>query len=67
MKLQQRKHFGTSIVLSEDQSLKLNAIALKKDVSVAWVIRQAITKTLDASGSSGNLRPLKKAKSRDNE
>jgi hypothetical protein len=50
------------MIISEDQHLNLNAIALKKDVSVAWVIRQAITKTLDASGSSGNLWPLKKSK-----
>ena len=62
MKTHQRKDFRTSVILSEDQHLKLNAIALKKDVSVAWVIRQAITRMLDETGSSSNVTPLKKAK-----
>jgi len=62
MKAQQRKDFRTSVILSEDQHLKLNAIALEKDVSVAWVIRQAITKMLDETASSSDVRSLKRTK-----
>ena len=62
METQQRKDFRTSVILSDDQHLKLNAIALKKDVSVAWVIRQAITRMLDETGGAGNVQPLKKSK-----
>lgn len=62
MKSQKRKDFRTSVILSEDQHLKLNDIALEKDVSVAWVIRQAITKMLNETGSSNNVHSLKKTK-----
>lgn len=62
MKTQQRKDFRTSVILSEDQHLKLNAIALKKDVSVAWVIRQAISKMLDDTEYAGDVVQFKKVK-----
>jgi hypothetical protein len=47
MKSQQRKDFRTSVILSEDQHNQLLAMATENDVSVAWLIRQAITKLLD--------------------
>jgi hypothetical protein len=47
MKAQQRKDFRIFVILSEDQHLKLNALAVENDVSVAWLIRQAITRLLD--------------------
>jgi predicted transcriptional regulator len=53
MKLEQRKDFRTSVILSEDQHRKLNAMAAENDVSVAWLIRQAITRLLDEGKSSG--------------
>jgi len=62
MKSQQRKDFRTSVILSEDQHIELNAMAVENDVSVAWVIRQAITRMLDEKGGASNVQPLKKIK-----
>ena len=47
MKSRQRKDFRTSVILSEDQHNQLLTMAAENDVSVAWLIRQAITKLLD--------------------
>ena len=63
MKTQQRKDFRTSVILSEDQHLKLNAMAVENDVSVAWLIRQAITLLLDNNdGGIGTRLPKKNRK-----
>lgn len=53
MKSDQRKDFRTSVILSEDQHSKLNALAAENDVSVAWLIRQAITRLLEEERGSG--------------
>jgi predicted transcriptional regulator len=42
-----RRSVRTSVILSEGQYVRLNEIAMKSDVSVAWVIRQAIHQFLD--------------------
>ncbi len=60
MKAQQRKDFRTSVILSEDQHLKLNAMAVENDDSVAWLIRQAITRLLDNNDGGIGTRPPKK-------
>ncbi len=63
MKAQQRKDFRTSVILSEDQHLKLNVMAVENDVSVAWLIRQAITGLLDNNdGAIGTRLPKKNRK-----
>ncbi|MFN7226434.1 MAG: CopG family transcriptional regulator [Holosporales bacterium] len=38
----QKKEYRTSVILSEDQHLRLKALADKDDASIAWVIRKAI-------------------------
>lgn len=63
MKSEQRKDFRTSVILSEEQHRKLNAMAEENDVSVAWLIRQAITRLLDETkGGMGIRQPKNKRK-----
>jgi len=62
MKAQQRKDFRTSVILSEGQHLKLNSIAVENDVSVAWLIRQAITRLLVDNGGIFGTSPPKKSR-----
>ena len=38
----QKKDYRTSVILSEDQHLRLQALADKEDASIAWVIRKAV-------------------------
>jgi hypothetical protein len=38
-----------SVNLTEGQYIRLNEIALKSDVSLAWVVRQAVQQYLDAT------------------
>lgn len=42
-----RQTVRTSVLLSEDQHARLSELASRGDVSVAWVIRQAVQKFLD--------------------
>lgn len=42
-----RRSVRTSVLLSEEQYARLNEIALKGDLSVAWVIRQAVQQFLE--------------------
>lgn len=56
------KRVRTSVILSQEQHDKLNAFADAQDVSVAWVIRQAVVKFL---ASEGNAKKVKSAKAKD--
>ena len=62
MKSEQRKDFRTSVILSEEQHSRLNAMAAENDVSVAWLIRQAITRLLDDGKGAVGIRQPKKRK-----
>jgi hypothetical protein len=37
-----KKDYRTSVILSEEQHIRLKKIADKQDVSIAWVVRQAV-------------------------
>lgn len=42
-----KKDYRTSVILSEEQHIRLKKIADKQDVSIAWVVRQAVEIYLD--------------------
>jgi predicted transcriptional regulator len=49
----------TSVILSEGQHARLNEIAIKSDVSVAWVIRQAVHQFLDRTENEQIPLPIR--------
>jgi predicted transcriptional regulator len=44
-----KKEYRTSVILSENQHLRLKELADKEDASIAWVIRKAIEAYLGAT------------------
>jgi predicted DNA-binding ribbon-helix-helix protein len=54
-----RRSVRTSVLLSEQQYERLTRIATASDVSVAWVIRQAVQKFLDSTGSEPMPLPIR--------
>jgi len=54
------KRVRTSVILSEDIYAKIVEMSEANDVSVAWVMRQAIVKFLGDTGNKKGLK-LKKA------
>jgi predicted transcriptional regulator len=54
------KRVRTSVILSEDIYAKIVEMSEANDVSVAWVMRQAIVKFLADTGNKKGLK-LKKA------
>jgi predicted DNA-binding ribbon-helix-helix protein len=54
-----RRSVRTSVILSEGQYTRLNEVALKGDVSVAWVIRQAVQQFLDRAENEQIPLPIR--------
>lgn len=54
-----RRSVRTSVILSEGQYARLNEVALKGDVSVAWVIRQAVQQFLDRAENEQIPLPIR--------
>lgn len=50
MALESKKTVRFSITLVEEQYKKISSLAERNDVSVAWIVRQAITQFLEESG-----------------
>lgn len=48
-----------SVNLTEDQYLRLNEIALKSDVSLAWLVRQAVQQFLDTTHNEQFPLPIR--------
>ena len=54
-----RRSVRTSVMLSEGQYSRLNEIANKSDVSIAWLIRQAVQQYLDRNGNEQLTLPFR--------
>ena len=54
-----RSPIRLSVSLTEDQYLRLNEIALKSDVSLAWMVRQAVQQFLDATSNEQIPLPIR--------
>lgn len=57
-----KKEFRTSVILTEPQYKRVVEIAEANDASIAWVLRQALDRYLEAQGRSvgeaaGSSRP----------
>ena len=48
-----------SVNLPEDQYTRLNEIAVKSDVSFAWIVRQAVQQYLDANENEQMPLPMR--------
>lgn len=59
MSHQSRRMVRTSVILSQDQHARLNGIATASDVSVAWVIRQAVQHFLDQAQNEQMPLPIR--------
>lgn len=46
-----RKEFRTSVILTEAQFKRVREIAQANDTSIAWVLRQAVDRYLEAQGT----------------
>lgn len=47
-----RKEFRTSVILTEGQFKRVREIAQANDASIAWVLRQAVDRYLEAQGAT---------------
>jgi predicted transcriptional regulator len=47
-----RKEFRTSVILTEGQFKRVREMAQSNDTSIAWVLRQAIDRYLEAQGAA---------------
>lgn len=54
-----RRSMRTSVILSEGQYARLSEIANKSDVSVAWIIRQAVQQFLDRTENEQLPLPIR--------
>jgi predicted transcriptional regulator len=54
------KTVRTTVSLSSDQLQQLQSLADKHDLSLAWLIRQAVSEYLDRVNDQGAFQPLKK-------
>ncbi len=48
MSRSKRKEFRTSVILTERQFMRVRKIAQANDTSIAWVLRQAVDRYLEA-------------------
>lgn len=46
-----RKEFRTSVILTETQFKRIRETARANDASIAWVLRQAVDRYLEAQGT----------------
>jgi predicted transcriptional regulator len=61
MPVTEKKRVRTSVILPGDVYEKVASLAEKNDISVAWVIRQAIIRFLKDQGNTKHLKLDKKA------
>lgn len=54
------KTVRTTVSLSTDQLQQLQLLADKHDLSLAWLIRQAVSEYLDRLNDQGTFQPLKR-------
>lgn len=54
-----RRTVRTSVILPETQYARLSEIANKSDVSVAWLIRQAVQQLLDKTENEQMPLPIR--------
>jgi hypothetical protein len=47
-----RKESRTSVILTEEQFKRVREIALANDASIAWVLRQAVDRYLEARSAT---------------
>ncbi|MBX9813438.1 MAG: ribbon-helix-helix domain-containing protein [Qipengyuania sp.] len=47
-----RKEFRTSVILTEGQFKRVREMAQANDASIAWVLRQAVDRYLEAQGAA---------------
>lgn len=47
-----RKEFRTSVILTEGQFKRVREIAQANDASIAWVLRQAVDRYLEAQSTT---------------
>jgi len=60
-----RKEFRTSVILTETQFKRVRETARANDVSIAWVLRQAVDRYLETQGTPSSERPgVRKPKER---
>lgn len=55
MPVKEKKGFRTSVILPDEIQIRLVALADANDVSVAWVIRQAVAEYLGKHGKNDKL------------
>lgn len=60
-----RKSVRTSVILSEVQYARLSEVANKGDLSVAWIIRQAVQQYLDQAENEQIPLPIRIIRSGD--
>jgi hypothetical protein len=46
-----RKEFRTSVILTEGQFVRVREVAKANDASIAWVLRQAVDRYLEAQST----------------
>lgn len=51
-----KKEFRTSVILTEVQFKRVREIAQANDASIAWVLRQAVDRYLEAQGATSTDR-----------
>lgn len=54
------KTVRTTVSLSSDQLQQLQSLAEKHDLSLAWLIRQAVSEYLDRVNDQATFQPLKR-------
>lgn len=54
-----KKEFRTSVILTEAQFKRVQEIAEGNDASIAWVLRQAVDRYLEARSATSVDRPGK--------
>ena len=59
------KTVRTTVSLPADQLQQLQLLADKHDLSLAWLIRQAVSEYLDHMNDQGTFQPLKRAAMRE--
>jgi len=54
------KTVRTTVSLSNDQLQQLQLLAERHDLSLAWLIRQAVSEFLERRDEKGNFHPLER-------
>lgn len=54
-----KKEFRTSVILTDQQFKRVREIAQSNDASIAWVLRQAVDRYLEAQSATSLRKPGK--------